>query len=221
MAAKIIVSYDGTDNDRDALALGRLLAGGATPLALAYVRHAAEAEFAREQLAEKDAETMLALAAGGLSGKVSTHVLLSASTSEGLRALAVETQADLVVFGSEYRTAPGHVDPQATARRLIDGGPIAIALAPSGFTDHERVVGRIAAIDEGGDPCVGETAEALAARLGAVISDSATSDIGLLVIGSKPGTVTGRIRISAAAEYLIELARCPVLVLPRGVAISF
>jgi nucleotide-binding universal stress UspA family protein len=221
MAAKIIVSYDGTDSDRDALALGRLLAGADTTLALAYVRHAPESGLARERLAENDAETMLAEAAAGLNGDVSTHVLLSGSTSEGLRTLALETQADLVVFGSEYRTAPGHVDPQATARRLIDGGPIAIALAPSGFTDQESAVGRIAAIDEGGDPCVGETAEALAARLGAVISDGATSDVGLLVIGSKPGTVTGRIRISAAAEYLIELARCPVLVLPRGVAIPF
>ena len=34
-------------------------------------------------------------------------------------------------------------------------------------------------------------------------------------------TVTGRITISAAAEYLIELARCPVVVLPRGVALAF
>jgi len=25
----------------------------------------------------------------------------------------------------------------------------------------------------------------------------------------KPGTVTGRVTISSAAEYLIELARCP------------
>ena len=53
------------------------------------------------------------------------------------------------------------------------------------------------------------------------MADGATSDVGLLVIGSKPGTVTGRIRISAAAEYLIELARSPVVVLPRGVAIAF
>ena len=42
-----------------------------------------------------------------------------------------------------------------------------------------------------------------------------------MVVGSKPGTVTGRVTISAAAEYLIELARCPVVVLPRGVALAF
>ena len=39
MALKIIVSYDDTDNDRDALALGRLLAFSGAELSLAYVRH--------------------------------------------------------------------------------------------------------------------------------------------------------------------------------------
>ena len=33
--------------------------------------------------------------------------------------------------------------------------------------------------------------------------------------------VTGRVTISAAAEYVIELAHCPVVVLPRGVALAF
>ena len=39
MALKIIVSYDDSDNDRDALALGRLLAFSGAELSLAYVRH--------------------------------------------------------------------------------------------------------------------------------------------------------------------------------------
>jgi nucleotide-binding universal stress UspA family protein len=43
----------------------------------------------------------------------------------------------------------------------------------------------------------------------------------MVVVGSKPGSVTGRVTISAAAEYVIELSRCPVLVLPRGVAVEF
>jgi hypothetical protein len=33
--------------------------------------------------------------------------------------------------------------------------------------------------------------------------------------------VTGRITISAAADYLIDLARSPVIVLPRGVPVLF
>jgi nucleotide-binding universal stress UspA family protein len=79
----------------------------------------------------------------------------------------------------------------------------------------------IAAIGEAGDPCARETAEALAARLGATITERASSDVDLLVVGSRPGTVTGRVTISAAAEYLIELSSCPVVVVPRGVTVRF
>ena len=128
----------------------------------------------------------------------------------------------MIVFGSDYRTAPGHVDPQPSARRLIDGGPVEIGLAPAGYGNrHHHTVNSIGAVGEDGDPCVLETAEALAARLNATVAARATGDADLLVVGSKPGTVTGRITISAAAEYVIGLARCPVVILPRGVALPF
>ena len=223
MATKIIVSYDGTENDLDALALGRLLSGAGATLALAYVRHAQEAESGRERLAEHEAEALLEAGAGILGQPdVPQHVVVSASTPEGLRGLAVAEHADVIVFGSEYRTAAGHVDPQASARRLLDGAPFAIALAPAGLADRtDYDVRTIAAISESGDPCARETAETLAARLGATISERARSDVDLLVVGSRPGTVTGRVTVSAAAEYLIELARCPVLVVPRGITVHF
>ena len=198
----VIVSYDGTDNDRDALALGRILAGAGASLELAYVSHRSEPE--------PDSPT-----------DVPFHVVDNASTAEGLRELALARDAELVVFGSEYRTAKGHVDPQATARRLLDGGPVALALAPAGFAANGLEVRTVAAVSEDGDPCARETAEALAAALGAELAEKAARGVDLLVLGSKPGTVNGRVTISAAAEYLLELAECPVLVLPRGVAIGF
>jgi nucleotide-binding universal stress UspA family protein len=219
----IIVSYDGTDSDRDALALGRLLAGAGAALELAYVRHAHEAESGRERLAEGDAEALLRVGAVSIGlPDAPQHVVLSGSTAEGLRDLAEERDAAAVVFGSEYRTAKGHLDPQPTARRLLDGGAIALALAPAGFAERNgEPIGAVAALSEDGDPCAWETAESLAGRLGAAVEMRATRDAGLLVVGSTPGTVTGRVRISAAAEYLIELAGCPVLVLPRGVSVLF
>jgi nucleotide-binding universal stress UspA family protein len=196
----IIVSYDGTDNDRDALALGRILADAGASLELAYVSHRSEPE--------PDSPT-----------DVPFHVVDHASTAEGLRGLAVDRGAEMIVFGSEYRTAKGHVDPQATARRLLDGGPVALALAPAGFAGNGRHVRTVAAVSDDGDPCALETAEALASALDAELAERAGRDTDLLVVASKPGTVTGRVRISAAAEYLLELAECPVLVLPRGVAL--
>jgi nucleotide-binding universal stress UspA family protein len=197
----VIVSYDGTDNDRDALALGRILAAAGASLELAYVSHRSEPE--------PDSPT-----------DVPFHVVDNASTSEGLRELAVSRGAEVIVFGSEYRTARGHVDPQATAKRLLNGGPVALALAPAGYSETNHVpVSTIRPVSEDGDPCTLETAEALARRLGAEVVGAGEADI--VVVGSKPGTVNGRVTVSAAAEYLIELAGCPVLVLPRGVSLRF
>lgn len=227
MATKIIVSYDGTENDHDALALGSLLAGTAGSLELAYVRHAHEVESGLERLVETDAEALLAAGASGIGRPdIPQHVLLSASTPDGLRALAVDEEASVIVFGSEYRTAKNHVDPQPSARRLLDGGPAAVAIAPAGFAEAPGYeVKSIVAVGEEGDPCALETAESLAGRSGATVTAGTSRDVGghpdFLVVGSKPGTVTGRVTLSAAAEYLIELARCPVLVLPRGVAVPF
>jgi nucleotide-binding universal stress UspA family protein len=199
----VLVSYDGTDNDRDALALGRILAGAGASLELAYVSHRSEPE--------PDSPT-----------DVPFHVVDNASTSEGLRDLAVSRGAEVIVFGSEYRTAPGHVDPQATAKRLLNGGPVALALAPSAYSETNHTPVRvIRPVSEDGDPCTLETAESLAQRLGADVVERASGDVDLIVVGSKPGTVNGRVTISAAAEYLIELAGCPVLVLPRGVSVRF
>jgi nucleotide-binding universal stress UspA family protein len=223
MATTIIVSYDGTDNDRDALALGHLLAGAGATLELAYVRHAHEGRSGRERLAEDEAKALLKAGAAALGlTDVAQHVVFSGSTAEGLRELALERDAGVIAFGSEYRTAKGHVDPQATARRLLDGGPVAVALAPSGLAEKTGfAVGTVAAVSEEGDPSARETAESLARKLGATVAEGASRDVDLLVVGSKPGTVTGRVTISAAADYLIELAGCPVLVLPRGVPVIF
>ncbi len=139
MATKIIVSYDGTDNDRDALALGQLLASAGGSLSLAYVRHAYEAKSGRERFAEQEADALLQAGATAIGlPDIPRHVVLSGSTSEGLRELAIKEQADMIVFGSEYRTAHGHLDPQASARRLLDGGPVALALAPAGFVERSE-----------------------------------------------------------------------------------
>jgi len=89
MSVGIIVSYDGTANDDDALALGKMLAGGDSKLALAYVRHASEFDPRREEIAQHDAERRLEQGASWLGNPdVPRHVVLSPSTGEGLAKLA-------------------------------------------------------------------------------------------------------------------------------------
>src|SRR5690242_7047742 len=123
MPTKIIVSYDGTDNDVDALALGRLLSRAGASLALAYVRHMTESG-GREQLAEHEADELLERGAAWLDdADVPRFGVHSASTPDGLRELAVREDAHAIAFGSAYRTTPGHVYPQTSAERLLEGGP--------------------------------------------------------------------------------------------------
>jgi len=223
MATKIIVSYDGTANDTDALALGKLLARAGGSLALAYVRHAHEEAAGAEELAQSEAEELLETGARWLGDPdVPRFVVLSPSTPEGLRDLAEREGADVIAFGSEYRTSPGHVAAGTSAQRLLDGGPIAVAIAPAGLSDRNGLaIETISAVGEDGDPGPRETAASLAGALGASVEERVDGEAGLVVVGSKPGTAAGRVTLSAAAQYLIEMLRCPVLVLPHGEAIRF
>jgi nucleotide-binding universal stress UspA family protein len=221
MAPRIIVSYDGTANDQDALALGRLLAGAGAEIALAYVRHTTESEVVRERLQEHEAEQLLEHGAAALGGDAERHVVLSASTGEGLWALAERTHADVVAFGSDYRTPIGQIQPQASARRLLEGGPAAVALAPAGLRDQPRVsVSRIGLIPDRGDPEAEATARSLAGAVGAELARS-TEQVDFLVVGSRPEAAPGRVMVSAATDYAIENAASPVLVVARGVTVSF
>jgi nucleotide-binding universal stress UspA family protein len=222
MAPSVIVSYDGTDNDRDALALGQVLAQAGASLSLAYVRHARETDERAERSAQEDAERLLAEGAAVLGGSVPTHVVLSPATGSGLAALAEDTGADMIVFGSEYRTAPGHVLPGTSAASLLNGGPVAIGIAPAGLRNtngfHPAVIGEVS---EPGDLSARETASSLAGALAAEIAPRADHAVDLLVLGSQGAAAPRRVAISAAAQYVIETARCPVLVVPRGGRVRF
>jgi nucleotide-binding universal stress UspA family protein len=220
MAPKIIISYDDTDNDRDALALGRLLAQAGASVALAYVRHTPETE---RDLQEDVARDLLRRGAETLGQPdAPLHVVVSGSTGEGLRALAEAEGADVIVFGSEYRTAPGTVRPGTSAQRLLEGGPCAVALAPARLRERPdaaiRRIGLLADISTGG---ANGTAQALASALGAEVVRPADGTVDLLVVASRPEAAPGRVNISAAAAYAVETATCPVLVVPHSVTVPF
>jgi nucleotide-binding universal stress UspA family protein len=214
----IIVSYDGTPNDDDALALGRLLARTGAPLSLAYVRHSREYDPAREELAQHDAERRLEHGAAWLGDPdVPRHVVVSPSTGEGLAKLAEQEGAAVLVFGSDYRTPPGRVEPGTTAQQLLDGGGVAIALAPAGLRTHADDAIESVALGAGAeDEAAEQTARELAAALGAEFVGSTTNGVGLIVVGSQPSVPDGRVALSGAARYLLETARSPVLVVPRN-----
>ncbi len=217
MALKIIVSYDDTDYDRDALALGRLLALPGGELSLAYVCHSFGGA-----LEEKQAEEMLARGAASVGAPdMPRHVVVNPGTSVGLTELAEREGADVIVFGSEYRTAPGIVKPGISAHKLLLGGPAAIAVAPAGLHNAASVsVNTVGIIDEG-DPTARQTAESLAAALGATVAEHGSGPVDFLVVGSRPEAPEGKVVLSASSDYAVEAATYPVIVLPRGTALSF
>ena len=222
MQTHVIISYDGTDNDHDALALGRTLGDAGARVSLAYVRHSTEADAAAEQAADAEAQALLERGAQWLGHpEVSRHVVLSGSTGDGLRALAVRERADLLVFGSDWHTAPGHVQPGQSALRLMDGGPVSIAVAAAGLRDRSDANLQTIALAGGEvDDAARQTAERLAARAGTPLALPSQVGLDLLVVGSRPGTPEGRVSVTAAAEYVVETTTASVLIVARGVAFA-
>jgi nucleotide-binding universal stress UspA family protein len=221
MSTKIIVSYDGTANEDDAIALGRVFAHAGAEVALAYVRHSQEPDLDREKLAQGEAEELLERGAALFGDPtIARHVVTDRSTPEGLRSLAEREAANVVVFCSDSHTAHGHVAVGNSAEQLLEGGPVAVAIAPVGLADGEPSVNSIVAIGDA-DGGARQTAEGLAAALGASVAPVANEDADLLVVDSRPEAEQGRVSISASASHLVDIATCSVLVLPRGVAVPF
>jgi nucleotide-binding universal stress UspA family protein len=222
-APKVVVSYDGTDNDRDALTLGALFAAAGSELVLAYVRHVAAVDREDELQEQQQADAMLAAGAASIGmPDLARAVVWSPATGAGLEALAEREGAEIIVFGSEYRTPPGSMRPGTSADQLLDGGSVAVALAPAALhTAAPLEIHTVCTINEGDDLSAHETAASLAARLGATVVEQARADVDLLVIGSQAGAPAGRVALSGAARYALETARCSVLVLPRAKALSF
>jgi nucleotide-binding universal stress UspA family protein len=222
MTPKTIISYDDTLNDHDALMFGRVLAEAGASITLAYVRHTTQARADREELEEHEAEDLLERGARWLGDlDVSRRIVVSASTGEGLKWLAEQEDADIVVFGSDYRTAAGHVAPQHSTQTLLEGGPAAVAIAPANYRSaRELQIRRIGVLADPGDDAAIETARELADQLHAALTRD-ERQVDLLVVGSRSEAPVGRVMVTAQAQNAIENSTAPVLVVARGVALHF
>ena len=217
MPVGVIVSYDGTANDDDALALGQMLAAGAATLSLAYVRHANEYDPRREEIAQHDAERRLTQGAAWLDdGDIPQHVVVDPSTGTGLGRLAADQGAALIVFGSDYRTPPGAVEPGGSAQQLLEGGAVAVAVAAAGLrTAGHGAIRTISVSQTADDTAPQRTAAALAEALGASLTQDEDMTADLIVVGSAPSATAGRIALSGANRSKLDSARGSVLVLSR------
>lgn len=221
MAPRIVVSYDGTPDDDDAIALGKVLARAGATIALAYVRHSRLQDAAAEARESKAATALLARGAAQFEGEIDTYVLFDPSTAGALGELVEGEGFDAIVFGSSYRTPAGHIAPGRAAERLLDGGPTAVGVAPAGYRLAEHEIKRISVA--GGTPggVTDRTARSLAAQLGAEVTRDAAADADLLVLASREDARPGRVSITAASELLAQSAAGPILAVASETALDF
>jgi nucleotide-binding universal stress UspA family protein len=221
MPISIIISYDGTAHDDDSLMLGKMLSAAGATLSLAYVRHSREYDPRREEIGVHDAERRLEQGALWLDDDAITrHVVVNPSTSAGLADLAASEGADLIVFGSDYRTPPGRVEPGGSAQGLLDSGSVAIAVAAAGLrTNPSAAISTVSvASDPGG--AAATTAQSVVSALGAELLEG-RHDADLILVDSRASAPEGSMGLDGATRARLESARGSVIVLPRGVPLSF
>jgi nucleotide-binding universal stress UspA family protein len=175
---RLLVADDGRDGGRDALELARTLTqgeqeasalvvtvlyGGPLPLEYALLPdgEAAEAEptltRAREELANVEVETR---AYGG------------GSPAAILTTLAEQEDFDLIVIGSPHRGPIGRIVLGSVGRNLLNGAPVDVVVAPTGYAQvpHRRLGTVAVGFDGSPESKIAlQRAEALARRSNAAI----------------------------------------------------
>jgi hypothetical protein len=175
----------------------------------------------REEIGVYDADRRLEQGALWLEEpEIERHVVFDPSTGAGLAQLAASAGARLILFGSDYRTPPGRVEPGGSAQGLLEGSAVAIGVAAAGL--RTRGEEKIETISVAGDSngAAHRTAEALAQALGAEILEGG-GNADLIVVDSQSNGPEGKISLGGSTRAQLDSARGSVIVLPRGAALSF
>src|SRR5581483_2371160 len=131
---------------------------------------------------------------------------------------AQDEGAAMIVFCSDYRTAPGHAEPGGSAQQLLEGGSVPVAVAAAGLrVAASAAIRSIAVAAQDGDDAPRQTAESLAAAVGgSVVPAAGEGPFDLIVVGSQASAPAGRLALSGASRALLDTAHGSVLALPRG-----
>jgi nucleotide-binding universal stress UspA family protein len=159
-AGAIVVGVEDSERSTDALALGQLLAGLlGGPLVLVHNQP-------RERRGEvpdlpHDEQLMCSLsdsASAQVEDLVGTHrepgfrIPHAASPAVGLRQIAEQENAQLIVVGPSHRSGLGRVRPGGVGEQLLSGTRVArvpVAIAPRGYADADPSLSLIASAFDG------------------------------------------------------------------------
>jgi nucleotide-binding universal stress UspA family protein len=151
----IVVGLGDSDRSADALALAHLLAESlGAPLVLA---HNQPREAVREFLASEDDQLMRSLSNAGLAqvqDLVSNHkpefrVARAKTKADGLRQIAEQANAQLIVIGHSKPSGLGRLRPRSVGERLLSGARLPVAIAPRGYANAEHSLSLIASAFDG------------------------------------------------------------------------
>jgi nucleotide-binding universal stress UspA family protein len=147
----IIVGFDGSDQARDGLALGRLLSAvtGARVIAASVYDGGGGMREAYRREWRDEMRTAAEEALAEVDESAERVVVDSGSAAHGLHDLAEQEEADLIVVGSCHRGRVGRVLAGSVGERLLQGAPCGVAIASKGFADRE--VGAVGVVGVGYD----------------------------------------------------------------------
>jgi nucleotide-binding universal stress UspA family protein len=175
---RILIGYDGSEQGRDALALGRLLAEALDAIPLVAVVLPNPERLVGIEQAEGEltahAEKLFHEARAALPGLgTETTLVRDFTPGRALHALAAEEDPLVTVLGSAHRGLIGRILLGSTGEALLSGAPAPVAVAPAGYANNgnRRLLSIAAAVDgsEEADNAL-ESAVALARHLNAELT---------------------------------------------------
>jgi nucleotide-binding universal stress UspA family protein len=175
MTRKLMIAYDGSDEARDALALGKILADacGAELILVGVVvadfphGRGSDDVHNREQVLRGQLEN----ATASIDVEPNLRLITSRSAARGLHDVAEREDADILVLGSSHRGGLGRVLAGSVTERVLNGAPCAIAVAPRGFRNQELLEPRVLMVGFDGMP---ESRDALSFAAGIAETCGAT-----------------------------------------------
>lgn len=149
MKRRIVIGYEATDSGMDALQLGRLFAEvlAATPVVATVLPNSASRD-------GDGCEAPFGAVGEALGGfELETRTVISRTPVGGLRKLAADVGAPMIVLGSSDRGPIGRALLGGTGESLTHGAQCAVAVAPRGFAarPEHRLLAVGAAFDGSGE----------------------------------------------------------------------
>jgi len=210
MYRKIIVGYDGSDQAKDALALGKDLSettGAELCVGGVFLSHPLLRSGIDPLDREAEQEFTEQLERGAESVEAAAQPVQSSSPARGLHELAEEIGADLIVVGSSKHGPFGQTILGNVGVALMHGSPCAVAIAPRGYADQpdRGVSAVVVGYDASPESRLAlEAAHEIARASAAPLKLVSVAEVPTIVVGKSGGANYGWAALKEAVEEQVR-----------------